>query len=83
MTIELKPEQERILQQAIGEGRFHSLEVALAGAIQSIAPSGGASNRVGRSPGRKRLAQLFAESPLKGLDLQTGRVNDGGRPVDL
>ena len=83
MTIELKPEQERILQQAIVEGRFHSLEEALAGAIQSIAPSAGAPNRVGRAPGRKSLAQLFAESPLKGLDLQTGRVNDGGRPVDL
>ena len=38
MTIELKPEQERILQEALREGRFHSMEEALERVIQSIAP---------------------------------------------
>jgi hypothetical protein len=36
-----------------------------------------------RPTGRKSLAQLFAESPLKGLDLKFERDQDMGRPVDL
>ena len=42
-------------------------------------------NKVGskRPEGRKSLPQLFAESPLKGLDLEWERDPDIGRPVDL
>jgi hypothetical protein len=40
MTIELKPEQERILQEALRQGRFQSVEHALDEAIHSIIPSG-------------------------------------------
>ena len=36
-----------------------------------------------RPTGRKSLAQVFAESPLKGLDLKFGRDPDAGRPVKL
>lgn len=36
-----------------------------------------------RPAGRKSLAQLFAESPLKGLDLKIERDRDEGRPVGL
>jgi putative addiction module CopG family antidote len=32
---------------------------------------------------KKSLAQLFAESPLKGLDLQFERDKDMGRPIRL
>jgi hypothetical protein len=41
MTIELKPEQERILQEAIRKGRFQSVEQALDQALHSIVPSEG------------------------------------------
>lgn len=34
-------------------------------------------------PGRKSLARLFAESPLKGLNLAFEREPDTGRPVKL
>ena len=36
-----------------------------------------------RPAGRKSLAQLFAESPFKGLDLKFERDPDTGRPVTL
>jgi hypothetical protein len=36
-----------------------------------------------RLAGRKSLARLFAESPLKGLDLKFDRDPDVGRPVKL
>jgi hypothetical protein len=37
VTIDLKPEQERILHDALSQGRFRSLEEALDQAIRSIA----------------------------------------------
>jgi hypothetical protein len=36
-----------------------------------------------RPPGRKSLAQLFAESPFRGLDLDFERDRDLGRDVEL
>jgi hypothetical protein len=36
-----------------------------------------------RPAGKKSLAQLFAESPFKGLDLNFERDPDTGRPVGL
>jgi hypothetical protein len=36
-----------------------------------------------RPPGKKSLAQLFAESPFRGLDLDFERSHDTLRPVDL
>jgi hypothetical protein len=36
-----------------------------------------------RPSGKKSLAQLFAESPLKGLDLDFSRSRDTGRPIEL
>jgi hypothetical protein len=36
-----------------------------------------------RGEGRKSLAQLFAESPFKGLDLEFERDPDCGRDVEL
>ena len=36
-----------------------------------------------RPAGRKSLVELFAESPLKGLNLDFSRNPSTGRPVDL
>ena len=84
MTIELKPEQERILQEALRHGRFQSMEEALDRAIQSIAPPAEAPPKRGRrQPGKPSLVELFAQSPLKGMDLKIERSKDPGRPVDL
>lgn len=41
------------------------------------------ADHVKRSIGRKSLPQLFADSPLKGLDLVFDRDADTCRPVDL
>jgi hypothetical protein len=42
-----------------------------------------ANNPAQRTPGSKSLAQLFAESPFRGLDLNFQRDADGGRDVEL
>ena len=36
-----------------------------------------------RPAGRKSLAQLFAESPFKGLDMDFEREQDSGRDLEL
>ena len=36
-----------------------------------------------RPEGRKSLVELFAESPLHGLDLDFSRNKSTGRPIDL
>jgi hypothetical protein len=80
MTIELKPEQERILQEALRQGRFRSVEDALDSAIQSIAsPDSWAAKK--RAAGRKSLTEVFA--PVRGLDLDFSRNPSTGRHVVL
>lgn len=78
-TVELKPEVERELaNQAAARGMDVSAYVAtlLEQAAQPVAPESqdqAAGPKRQRPPGRKSLAQLFAESPLKGLDLDFSR----------
>lgn len=76
MKLELKPEIEAgLLAQARARGL--SLETYLDAVLESAAAV------QPRPKDRKSLAQLFAESPLKGLDLTFERDRDMGRPVKL
>ncbi len=75
VKLELKPEVEAgLLAQAHARGL--SLEAYVDQVLQSAAGPK-------RSAGRKSLAQLFAESPFKGLDLNFERDPDIGRSVKL
>jgi hypothetical protein len=75
VKLELKPEIEAaLLAQAHARGL--SLEAYLDQVLQN-------ATTAKRPAGRKSLAQLFAESPLKGLDLSFDRNPDMGRPVKL
>lgn len=76
MKLELKPEIEAgLLAQAHARGL--SLEAYLDAVLKDAAAV------KPRPAGRKSLAQLFAESPFKGLDLTFEREKDMGRPVRL
>lgn len=80
MTINLKPEQERIIQAEIESGHFRSpdevLDYALA-ALQEKEQKGRAATP------RKNLAQFLVESPLAGAELNLERQKDCGRPIEL
>ena len=98
LKLELNPEVEAgLMTQA--QARGLSLEQYLAQVLQSASEvfstqaeaikrarelAGGSDVRIERlRAGRKSLAQLFAESPFKGLDLKFERETDTGRSVDL
>ena len=76
VQLDLKPEIEAgLVAQAHARGL--SLEAYLNEVLQhAAAPKQ-------QSAERKSLARLFAESPLKGLDLTFERDSDTGRPVKL
>ena len=80
MTIELKPEHERILQDALRQGRFHSVEEALDRALQSIVPHDLQPNQ---PQDRKSLSQFLMDSPLAGSELNLERDKDPGRTIEL
>jgi len=83
MTIEIhKPELEALIRERMKTGAFQSVEDALLQALTSSQPVPTA-NDGRRGERRKSLAQLFAESPFKGLDIDFERDPDRGRDLDL
>jgi putative addiction module CopG family antidote len=80
MTINLKPEQERIIQAEIASGHFRSRDEVLDHALAALQEK--EQRRRATTP-RKNLAQFLMESPLAGAELNLERQKDYGRPIDL
>ena len=80
MTITLKPELVRIIQQEIQCGHFRSPDEVLDHAFAALQEK----ERQGkpRTP-RKNLAQSLMESPLAGAELNLERQRDYGRTIEL
>lgn len=75
VKLDLKPELEAgLLAQA------HARGLSLEAYLDQVLHDAAAPKRLA---GRKSLAQLFADSPFKGLDLNFERDPDVGRPVKL
>jgi hypothetical protein len=73
MTIELKPEQERILREALREGRFDTVDEALDTALRSIVAP------VAASVGDNRLTPTQAAARLR--ELRKGTVLPAGTTI--
>jgi Arc/MetJ-type ribon-helix-helix transcriptional regulator len=78
MTINLKPEQERIIQAEIESGHFGSPDEVLDHALAALQ-----ERRLRAGTPRKNLAQFLMESPLAGAELNLERQKDYGRAIDL
>ena len=74
MTIELKPEQERIIQQEIQSGHFRSAGEVLDHALAAL-------REKARQP--KSLVQFFRESPFVGMEMKFERSPDTSRKIEL
>jgi hypothetical protein len=94
ITVDITPEaQAALARQAAARGRpvesyaASLLEAAAGVAVAHPEPSTLENQDVGpkrqRPAGRKSLAQLFAESPFRGLNLDFERDQDLGRDIDL
>ena len=82
MTIQINPEQERVIGQAIEAGLIHTAAEAVEMGVKAI------RQRLGTKPefavsGARNLADLFATSPFAGLNLDFERDPDPGREVKL
>lgn len=76
MMIELKPEDEKLIEEKLRSGAFRSVEEVIHRALVSM------PTPEPKQP-TKNLVELFAESPLKGLDLNLERDSDYGRDIEL
>jgi hypothetical protein len=82
MTIEIhNSEAEAIIRSRMSTGGFRDPEDVILQALKSSPPTKEAD--APRPAGRKSLAQLFADSPFKGLDIDFERDPDCGRDVPL
>lgn len=84
MMIEIHSrEAEAIIRRRMSEGGFKDAEEVIIEALKS-SPAAETPVAAPRRPaGRKSLAQLFADSPFKGLDIDFERDPDYGRDVTL
>jgi len=82
MQVQLTPDQEAFIQRHVRNGRFATANDAVREALSLLEKREGRSLRP-KVPGRKSLAQLFAESPFKGMDIEFPRDKDPLRPIDL
>ena len=81
MTIKLKPEQERIIQEEIRNGRFRSADEVLDHALAALQEKN--SLKSNRKKPLKNFARFLMESPLAGSGLDLERDKDQGRDIEL
>ncbi len=81
MTIEIsKPELEALIQRRLQTGAFENVEDMLLQALNASPPVLPCAER---STEAKNLADLFADSPFAGLDMDFERDKDFGREIAL
>ncbi len=83
MTIELKPEQERIIREAIQSGHFRSPDEVLDYAFAALCEKSDVAQATIPVRPRKKLYDLLTQPPFAGSELNLERQKDYPRPVDL
>ncbi len=79
MTIQLAPEDEKLIQERLRSGAFHSVaEVIHHALVSSPIPETPSA----RKP-RKNLVDVLCEPPFAGSELNLERTKDYPRPLDL
>ena len=84
VTVELKPETERLVQEEIRRGHFHSVDEVIVQGVYALREKSNISQDTGAPPRpRKKLYDLLTQSPFAGSELNLERRKDYPRPVDL
>jgi Arc/MetJ-type ribon-helix-helix transcriptional regulator len=80
VSIELKPETERLVQEEIQLGHFRSVDDMI---LQGLTAWREKYQSEPPAAPRKRLYDLLSQPPFAGSNLQIERAKDHPRPVDL
>ena len=83
MTVQLKPETERLVQEEIRNGHFHSVDELIVQGIHAWREKHQVESTPPPSKPRKRLYDLLTQPPFAGSELNLERQKDYPRPVDL
>jgi Arc/MetJ-type ribon-helix-helix transcriptional regulator len=80
MTIDITPEDEKLIQEKLRTGAFHSVEEVIHRALVSL-PTPEASSRSIRH--LRNLVDVLSEPPFAGSELNLERIRDYPRSLDL
>lgn len=85
MTVELKPETERLVQEELRSGHVQTVDELIVHGVQALREKSRAvqAAKVPLRKPRKNLADFLMESPFAGSEIDLERQRDYGRPVDL
>lgn len=82
MTVDLKPETERLLQEEIKNGHFYTVDELIVQGVHAWREKLRVEPIPARKP-KKNFAQFLLDSPLPGSGLNLERQKDYPRPIDL
>jgi hypothetical protein len=85
MTVELKPETERLVQEELRSGHVQTVDELIVHGVQALREKSAVAQAAKAPPRkpRKNLADFLSESPFAGSEIDLERQQDYGRPVDL
>ena len=84
MTVKLKPETERLVQEEIRRGHFHSVDEVIVQGVYALREKSHLEQAAVAPPRpRKKLYDLLTQPPFAGSELNLERQKDYPRPVDL
>ena len=81
MSIEIKPETERLVQEEIQNGHFRSVDEIIIEGVQARQQKQPA--KPARANDRTTLSEFLLNSPLAGSELNIERDKNPGRTVQL
>ena len=81
MSIEIKPETERLIQEELQNGHFGSVDEIIIEGVHARREKQPLESH--RSQGRITLSEFLLNSPLAGVELDLDRDKDPGRTVEL
>ena len=82
MTIQLKPETERIVQEELQNGHFQTVDDLIVESIHAWREKF-RQVRATQPQSRMTLSEFLMESPLAGSELHLDRDKDPGRTIKL
>ena len=84
VTVQLKPETERLVQEEIKNGRVRSVDELILQGVRALRERSRSGKRVsGAGKPRKNLADVLSGPSFAGSDLDLTRQEDYLRPLDL